>query len=83
LQIDLCVPASPLLARFGTDRFFLFPNIKLALKGERFRDISDIQRGVTKQLKGVSSQDKQCPFEDLYKPSQGCVELGGDGIEIL
>jgi hypothetical protein len=31
---------------------FLFPNVKLALRGERFSDISNIQRGVTMQLKG-------------------------------
>jgi hypothetical protein len=38
----------------GTGRFFIFPKVKLALKGQRFSDISGIQRGVTEQLKGVS-----------------------------
>jgi hypothetical protein len=57
--------------------------VKLALKGERFSDISDIQRGVTEQVKGVSLQDFQRAFEDLYKRSQRCVELGGDYIESL
>jgi hypothetical protein len=47
--------------------FFLFLKVKLALKGERFSDISNIQCRVTEQLKGVSLQDIQCPFEDLYK----------------
>jgi hypothetical protein len=75
-QVDLCDPASPLLARFGNDRIFVFPKVKLALKGERFSDISDIQRGVTEQLKGVSLLAFQSTFEDLYKRSQRCVELG-------
>jgi hypothetical protein len=44
--------------------FFLFQKVKLTLKGEQF---SDIQRGVTKKLKGVSLQDVQCAFGDLYK----------------
>jgi hypothetical protein len=66
--MDLCDPASPFLVRFGTGRIFLFPKVKLALKGERFSDISDIQHGLT---------------EDLYKRSQCCMDLGGDYIESL
>jgi hypothetical protein len=38
-------PYSPDLAPAN---FFLFPKVKLTVKGERFSDISDIQRGVTK-----------------------------------
>jgi hypothetical protein len=45
--------------------FFLFPKVKLALKGESF-NISDILRGVTEQLKGLSLQDFQRAFENLY-----------------
>jgi hypothetical protein len=63
---SICViqqpPYSPELAPAD---FFLFPKVKLALKGERFSDISDIQRGVTKQVKGVSLQDFHHAFEDL------------------
>jgi hypothetical protein len=57
--------------------FVLSREVKLALKGERFSDVSNIERGVTEQLKGVSLQDCQRSFEDLYKRSQRCV-LGGD-----
>jgi hypothetical protein len=46
--------------------FFLFLKVKLAL-GEHFSNISDIQRGVTKQLKGVSLQDFRGTFKDQYK----------------
>jgi hypothetical protein len=63
--------------------FILFPKVKLALKGEHFSDVSDINRGVTEQLKAVALQDFQCAFEDVYKWSQNCVELGGDYIESL
>ncbi|GFV46689.1 hypothetical protein TNCV_3846991 [Trichonephila clavipes] len=34
--------------------FFLFPRLKLALKGKRFDDISDIQRNVTRPLNSIS-----------------------------
>lgn len=40
-QIDLCYPAFPLLARFGTTDF-LPPKEKLVLKRQCFSDISDI-----------------------------------------
>jgi hypothetical protein len=51
-QIDLCDPASRLLAIFGTGRVFPFRKMKLTLKGERFSDISNIQHDVTELLKG-------------------------------
>jgi hypothetical protein len=47
--------------------FFLFPKVNLAVKEGCFNGISDIQCGMTKQLKGVSLQDFQPAFEDLYK----------------
>ena len=52
-QIDLCDPASLLLARFGTGRIFLFTKVKWVLNGERFSNISDIQLGVTELLEGI------------------------------
>jgi hypothetical protein len=63
----------PCSADLALANFFLFPKVKLALKGERFSDISDIQSGVTKQLKEVSLQDFLRALEDLYKRSQSCV----------
>jgi hypothetical protein len=81
-QIDLCDLACPPNRQiWHRQTFSLFQKVKLALKGERFNDISDIQRGVTEQLKGVSLQDFQRTFDDLYKRSQRCLELGNDYIE--
>jgi len=71
----------PLITRFVTRRLF-FPKVKLALKGEHFSNISKMC-GVTEILKGVSLQDFQCAFKDLYKQSPHCVELGGDYIKSL
>jgi hypothetical protein len=45
---------------------FFFRKVELALRGKRFSDISDIERGVTEQLKGISLQDFQRAFEDLW-----------------
>jgi hypothetical protein len=66
----------PYLPDLASAYFSLFPKVKLALKAERFSNINDIQRGVTGKLKGVSLQDFQRAFDDLYKLSQRCVELG-------
>jgi transposase len=73
-------PYSPDLA---PAEFFLFPKMKLALKGERFSDICDIQHSVTEQLKGISLQDFQRNLEVQYKRLQHCMELEGDYIESL
>ena len=75
--------SNPLPARSGNSRLFLFPKVKLALKGRHFNDISDIEHDVTKLLKAVSFQNIQCTFKDLHKWSQHCVKLGGDYIESL
>ena len=63
---------------------YVLPKTKLALKGERFSDISDIHRGVTELLKGVKLQDIQRTFGDLHKRSQRCVEFGrGGGFVVI
>jgi hypothetical protein len=49
--------SGPPIATFGTGKAFLLQKVKLALNGERFSDISDIQSGVTELLKGISLQD--------------------------
>jgi hypothetical protein len=59
-QIDLRDPASPILARFGTGRLYSPPKVKLALRAQRFSEVSETQRGVTELLTGV-------PFEDFER----------------
>lgn len=59
------------------------PHTVCPVNNGRLTDISDIQHGVTEQLKATWLQDFQRVFEDLHKRSQGCVEFGGDYIESL
>jgi hypothetical protein len=73
----------PYLSDLALGDFFLFPKVKLALKGKCFSHIRNIQLNVTEQLKGVSLQDFQRAFKDLYKRSQHCVELAGNYNESL
>jgi hypothetical protein len=63
---SICVIQRPPITHvWHRQTFSLFPKVKLALKGERFSDISDIQRGTTELPKGVSLQHFQRAFEDL------------------
>jgi hypothetical protein len=57
--------------------YSLIPKVKLTLKGGHFSNISNIQRCVTKPVEGASLQDFLRGFQDLYKPPQHCVKLGG------
>src|SRR5215510_16122621 len=57
--------------------FFLFPRLKLALKGKRFDDIPDIQRNVTMLLKSIPPEDFLRSFQDMYSRSQWCIVMGG------
>jgi len=66
-------PYSPDLAPAD---FIPFPKVKLALKAQRFSDISEIQRGVTELLTRVPFEDFERAFEDMYKRSQCCANLG-------
>ncbi|GFV49800.1 histone-lysine N-methyltransferase SETMAR [Trichonephila clavipes] len=61
--------------------FFLFPQLKLALKGKRFDDVSDIQRNVTSLFNSISNEHFLQSFQDLYSRSQRCIFIGGDYFE--
>lgn len=61
--------------------FFLFPRLKLALKGQRFADISDIQSNVTAELKAIPKEAYAKSFWDLYSRSQKCIAINGDYFE--
>jgi len=53
-------PYSPDLAHCN---FWLFPKLKNALKGQRFVDLSDIQRNVKTLLRGITEND----FQDCFR----------------
>ncbi|GFT26524.1 integrase catalytic domain-containing protein [Trichonephila clavipes] len=61
--------------------FFLFSRLKLALKGERFDDISDIQRNVTRFLNSISKEDFLQRFQDMYSRPQRSIVMRGDYFE--
>ncbi len=61
--------------------YFLFPKLKLQLKGKRFEDIQTIQKNVTDILKGIPETDFKHALEGLAEQSQKCMDSNGVYIE--
>lgn len=71
-------PHSPDLAPC---EFWLFPKLKNALKGQRFDDISDIQRAVTKVLHSIPENEFQECFRQWRSRLEKCVTSQGGYFE--
>lgn len=71
-------PYSPDLAPAD---FWLFPKLKLAMKGERYSSIKDIQDAVTDILKGVPKEGFPGCFHSLFRRFQRCINEKGSYFE--
>jgi hypothetical protein len=67
-------PYSPDLAPCD---FWLFPKLKNALKGQKFADISDIQRNLT-LLRGILENDFQDCFWQWHHWLRKCIASQGE-----
>jgi hypothetical protein len=47
--------------------YFLFPKLKLPLKGRLFEDIQDIQGAVTSSLRAIPQEDVKRSCHSLYR----------------
>ncbi|GBL87788.1 Histone-lysine N-methyltransferase SETMAR [Araneus ventricosus] len=62
--------------------FYLFPRLKMKLKGHRFViDLDEVIENATKQLKDLSKNGFQEYFEQLYERWKKCVDAGGKYFE--
>jgi hypothetical protein len=59
-----------MLSRPGSSRFYLFPPVKLAVKGQCFCDAKDIRKTAKEGLKRLSKNGLQECFEHLYSCCQ-------------
>lgn len=71
-------PYSPDLAPCD---FFLFPKIKMALKGKRFQDVDEIKQNATEQLRGVSKNDFHRCFQKWQERWRTCMDSEGAYFE--
>jgi hypothetical protein len=63
------------------DDFFLFPKLKIGMKGTRFEAVSSIQQTVTRELKAIREEAFSWAFDLLYERCKRCTEAGGDYVE--
>ena len=57
--------------------YFLFPKLKLPLKGHLFEDVQDIQGAVTSSLRAIPQGDVQRSFQSLLDRATRCIDAEG------
>jgi histone-lysine N-methyltransferase SETMAR len=68
----LSLPYSPNLS---PPDYFLFPKLKMKLKGTHLVDIAEIQEAVTDELKKVQKEEFSAAFQKLYDRTKACIRL--------
>jgi len=71
-------PYSPDLAPCD---FWLFPKVKMTMKGKRFEPIQDIEAATTAQLKTLMKEDFQNCFSKWQERWVKCVQSEGEYFE--
>jgi hypothetical protein len=64
-----------------TADFFLFPRLKIIMKGACFADLAAIQERVTAVLRSIPKEAFADSFQKLYDHCQQCVVKDGDYFE--
>ncbi|GFG38600.1 hypothetical protein Cfor_01647 [Coptotermes formosanus] len=57
--------------------YFLFPKMKLPLKGRLFEDVQDIQGAVTSSLRAILQEDVQRSFQSLLDRATRYIDAEG------
>ena len=57
--------------------YFLFPKLKMKLKGLHFADVAEIQGAVTDELKKVQKEEFSAAFQKLYDRAEACIYANG------
>jgi hypothetical protein len=57
--------------------YFLFPKVKLQLKGARFDTIQEIQTAVTDKLQALPAKDFSNAVKKLEKRANECIASNG------
>jgi histone-lysine N-methyltransferase SETMAR len=61
--------------------YFLFPKLKMKLKGLRFADVSEIQKAVIDELKKVQNEEFLAAFQKVYEWAKACIYSSGAYLE--
>jgi len=57
--------------------YFLFPKLKLPLKGRLFEDVQDIKRAVTSSLRAIPQEEVQRSFQSLLDRATRRIDVEG------
>jgi hypothetical protein len=75
----------PFITPYSPDLFppdyFLFPKLKMMLKGLHFADVAEIQEAVTDELKKVQKEEFSAAFKKLYDRANACIYANGAYFE--
>jgi histone-lysine N-methyltransferase SETMAR len=61
--------------------YFLFPKLKMKLKGLHFVDVAEIHEAVTDELKKVQREEFSAVFQKLYDRAKACIYANGAYFE--
>ena len=76
-KTNVRAPSSALLPWFIPRDYFLFPKLKLPLKGRLFEDVQDIQAAVISSLRDIPQEDVQRSFQSLLDRATCCIDAEG------
>jgi len=74
----LSPPYSPDLSQ---PDYFLFPKLKMKLKGLHFVDVAEIQEAMTDELKKVQKEEFLAAFQKWYNCTKACIYANGAYFE--
>jgi hypothetical protein len=57
--------------------YFLFPKVKMMLKGLHFADVAEIQKAVNDELKKVQKEEFSAGFQKLYDCAKDSINANG------
>ena len=75
------IPHPPYSPHLAPCEFFLFPKMKLKLKGRRFDTITEIQAETHKVLNTLTEKDFQEAFQSWRRRWDQCLHSGGNYFE--
>jgi len=62
--------------------YFLFPKLKINLKGLHFADVAEVQEAVTDELKRVQKEEFGAAFQKMYNRANACIYANGAYFEL-
>jgi len=72
---------SPCSSDLSPPDYFLFPKLKMELKGDHFVTIETIQEAVTEKFKNISETNFSRVMEKLGDRARSCIECNDDCFE--